>query len=154
MGDVAASRRVVVTGMGVVTPIGKTVAELWASMKEGRSAIAPIERFFQNDPHFLKVPSDIPNFDLGIRIAAQITDFNHKGRLRHFKRDKLILFADRYTLFAAAAADEALGQAGLAYPLPDANRSACIIGSARPASPTWKSPIATSSSSSSRRPTR
>jgi nodulation protein E len=130
MGDVAASRRVVVTGMGVVTPIGKTVAELWAGVREGRSAIAPIERFFQNDPHFLKVPSDIPNFDLGIRIAAQITDFNHKARLRHFKRDKLILFADRYTLFAAAAADEALAQAGLAYPLPQANRSACIIGSA------------------------
>lgn len=116
--------------MGVVTPIGKTVGEFWTGVKEGRSAIARIERFFQNDPHFLKVPADIPGFDLGIRIAAQITDFNHKARLRHFKRDKLILFADRYTLFAAAAADEALGQAGLAYPLADPYRAACIIGSA------------------------
>lgn len=130
MGDLAASRRVVVTGMGVVTPIGKTVGDFWASVKEGKSAIAPIERFFQNDPHFLKLPSDIPNFDLDVRIAAQITDFNYKARLRHFKRDKLILFADRYTLFAAAAADEALKQAGLAHPLADPNRAACIIGSA------------------------
>jgi nodulation protein E len=116
--------------MGVVTPIGKTVDAFWEGVREGRSAVAPIERFFQNDPHFLKVPADIPSFDLGIRIAAQITDFNHKARLRHFKRDKLILFADRYTLFAAAAADEALAQAGLAHPLPDPGRAACIIGSA------------------------
>jgi nodulation protein E len=130
MGELAASRRVVVTGMGVVTPIGKTVGDFWSSVKEGRSAIAPIERFLQNDPHFLEVPSDIPGFDLDVRIAAQITDFDHKARLRHFKRDKLILFADRYTLFAAAAADEALGQAGLAYPFADPYRAACIIGSA------------------------
>ncbi len=116
--------------MGAVTSIGKTVGEFWAGVKEGRSGIAPIERFFQNDPHFLTVPSDIPNFDLDIRIAAQIKDFNHKARLRHFKRDKLILFADRYTLFAAAAADEAIKQSGLELPLENPYRAACIIGSA------------------------
>ena len=45
-------------------------------------------------------------------IAAQIKGFDYKARLRHSKRDKLILFADRYSLFAAAAADEAVKQSG------------------------------------------
>jgi nodulation protein E len=126
--DTGVSRRVVVTGMGAVTPIGHTVGELWAGMKEGRCAVGPIERFPQNDPHFL-VPSQIPDFDLGILIAAQIKAFDYRARLKHFKRDKLIMFADRYSLFAAAAADEAVKQSGLVIPFASPYRVACIIGS-------------------------
>ena len=129
MADSGTSRRVVVTGMGVVTPIGQTVADFWEGMKQGKSGVGPIERFFQNDPHFL-LPSQIENFDLEILIAAQIKAFDYKARLRHFKRDKLILFADRYSLFAAAAADEAVKQAGLEVPFENPYRAACIIGSA------------------------
>jgi nodulation protein E len=115
--------------MGVVTPIGQTVADFWEGMKQGKSGVGPIERFFQNDPHFL-LPSQIENFDLEILIAAQIKAFDYKARLRHFKRDKLILFADRYSLFAAAAADEAVKQAGLEVPFENPYRSACVVGSA------------------------
>lgn len=129
MADSGTSRRVVVTGMGVVTPIGQTVADFWEGMKQGKSGVGPIERFFQNDPHFL-LPSQIENFDLEILIAAQIKAFDYKARLRHFKRDKLILFADRYSLFAAAAADEAVKQAGLEVPFENPYRSACVVGSA------------------------
>jgi nodulation protein E len=123
------SRRVVVTGTGAVTAIGHSVADCWEGMRQGRCGVAPIERFYQNDPHFLTA-KQIENFDLGVCIAAQIKAFDYRARLKHFKRDKLILFADRYSLFAAAAASETIAQAGLRVPLADPYRAACIIGSA------------------------
>src|SRR5690606_11900722 len=49
--------------------------------------------------------------------------------LRGAKRDKIIMHADRYSWFAAAAADEAVKQSGLEMPLADPYRAACIIGS-------------------------
>ena len=110
-----AKRRVVVTGTGVVTAIGTTVAEFWAAMKEGRCGVSELGGF--------------PLEDLKILIAAQIKDFDHKARLKHFKRDKIILHADRYSWFAAAAADEAVKQSGLEMPGADPYRTACIIGS-------------------------
>jgi nodulation protein E len=109
------SRRVVVTGMGVVTPIGQDVPSFWAGVQEGRCGVGPVGGF--------------PLDDLKILIAAQVKDFDHKARLKHFKRDKLILHADRYSWFAAAAADEAMKQSGLPTPLENPYRSACIVGS-------------------------
>ncbi|MEL6298751.1 MAG: beta-ketoacyl-[acyl-carrier-protein] synthase family protein [Pseudomonadota bacterium] len=108
-------RRVVVTGLGAVTPIGTTVDELWASVKEARCGVSELGGF--------------PLEDLKILIAAQIKDFDHKARLKHFSRDKIILHADRYSWFAAAAADEAIKMAGLEVPFVDPYRTACIIGS-------------------------
>jgi nodulation protein E len=129
MADAGSSRRVVVTGIGVVTPIGHTVAEFWEAMKLGKSGVGPIERFFQNDPHFL-LPSQIEGFDLKIGVAAQIKGFDYRARLKHSKRDKIILFADRYSLFAAAAADEAIKQSGLEVPFKEPYRAASVVGSA------------------------
>jgi nodulation protein E len=106
---------VVVTGLGAVTSIGTTVPEFWAGMKEGKSGVSALGGF--------------PLEDLKILIAAQIKDFNHKERLKHFKRDKLILHADRYSWFAAAAADEAVTQSGIEMPGANPYRTACIIGS-------------------------
>jgi nodulation protein E len=111
----AARPRVVVTGLGAVTSIGTTVPEFWAGMKEARSGVGELGGF--------------PVEDLKVLIAAQIKDFNHKERLKHFKRDKLILHADRYSWFAAAAADEAVKQAGMELPGANPYRVACIIGS-------------------------
>ena len=70
-----------------------------------------------------------PLEDLKILIAAQIKDFDPKARLKHFQRDKIVLHADRYSWFAAAAADEAIKQSGLPIPFDNGYRSACIIGS-------------------------
>jgi nodulation protein E len=120
---------VVVTGMGVVTPIGQTAADFWLGLKEGKSGVGPLDRFPQNEPHIL-LPSQIEGFDLKILIAAQVKSFDPKARLGHFKRDKLILHADRYTLFSAAAADEAVKQSGLELPFEAPHRVACIIGCA------------------------
>jgi nodulation protein E len=109
------SRRVVVTGMGAVTAIGATAADFWAGCRRGQLGVGPLGGF--------------PLEDLKILIAAQIKDFDHKARLKHFKRDKIILHADRYSWFAAAAADEAMRQSGLEVPFNDPYRAACIIGS-------------------------
>jgi nodulation protein E len=109
------SRRVVVTGMGAVTAIGATAADFWAGCRRGQLGVGPLGGF--------------PLEDLKILIAAQIKDFDHKARLKHFKRDKIILHADRYSWFAAAAADEAMRQSRLEVPFKDPYRTACIIGS-------------------------
>ncbi len=108
-------RRVVVTGLGAVTPIGCTVPEFWDGMQQSRCGVSDLGGF--------------PLDDLKILIAAQIKDFDHRARLRHFQRDKIILHADRYSWFAAAAADEAVKQAGLEVPFADPYRAACIVGS-------------------------
>ncbi len=108
-------RRVVITGTGVVTPIGTDVSEFWTSIKAGTCGVSELGGF--------------PLEDLKILIAAQIKNFDHKARLRHFKRDKIIMHADRYSWFAAAAADEAVKQSGLEVPFVDPYRTACIIGS-------------------------
>jgi nodulation protein E len=76
----------------------------------------------------LVLPGD-DHHDLKIQIAAQVKDFDAKGRLKTLKRDKLLPYADRYSQFAAAAADEAVTMAGLQRPFEDPYRVACIIGS-------------------------
>ena len=108
-------RRVVVTGMGVVTAIGTNVPDFWAGCREAKVGVGPLGGF--------------PLEDLKINIAAQIRDFDHKARLKGAKRDKIILHADRYSWFAAAASDEAVKQSGLTVPFENGYRTACIIGS-------------------------
>lgn len=115
MANANGARRVVVTGSGVVTPIGLTLDDTWTSMKAGKCGVTELEGF--------------PLEDLKIRIAAQIKNFDPKVRLKHFQRDKIVMHADRYSWFAAAAADEAVKQSGLEFPISDPYRSACIIGS-------------------------
>jgi len=106
-----AKRRVVVTGMGAVTPIGLDVHEMWASMQAGRCGVKPIENW--------------PLDDLYIKIAGEIRDFDPA---KHVKSRK-IQYGDRYSWFAGKAADEAWTQSGLANPYPEPYRAASIIGS-------------------------
>ena len=107
----------VVTGLGAVTPIGNTVPDFWGAMRRAQVGVGPLD-----------LPGD-DHHDLKIQIAAQVKDFDSKGRLRGLKRDKVLPYADRYSLFAAAAADEAVTMAGLERPFQDPYRVACIIGS-------------------------
>jgi nodulation protein E len=135
-----AGRRVVVTGFGVVTPIGTTVDEFWAGLKAGKSGVSALGGF--------------PLDDLKILIAAQIKDFDPKQRLKHFKRDRIITLADRYSWFAAAAATKlcACRASNCRKPIPIARRASSVRAPA--ASSHLKPPIATSSFSTSARPTR
>jgi len=115
MAEEKKKRRVVVTGMGVVTPIGQNVEDFWQGLHEARVGVSAVGGF--------------PLEDLKILIAAQIKDFEPREHLRGFKRDKIIMHADRYSWFAAAAADQAVKQSGLEVPFVDPYRTACIIGS-------------------------
>jgi nodulation protein E len=91
------------------------VTDFWNGLKQGRSGIGPVE--------------GVELYNLKIRIAGQIKDFDHGERLKHWQRDKTILFSDRFSWLAAAAADEAIKQSSLEVPFKRARRVACVIGS-------------------------
>jgi 3-oxoacyl-[acyl-carrier-protein] synthase II len=88
-------RRVVVTGMGLVTPLGNDVATTWANAMAGRSGVRTIEAF---DPS-----------RLSSRVAGEVRDFDPSGLLDR----KELRRTDRYVQFGLIATREALDQAGL-----------------------------------------
>jgi 3-oxoacyl-[acyl-carrier-protein] synthase II len=104
-------RRVVVTGVGLVTALGTGTEETWKGLCEGRSGISHITRFDA---------TDFPT-----RIAAEVTDFDP---LRWFdKRD--LKKMDYFIYYAVAAADYAMKQAGLEITSDLAERTGVFIGS-------------------------
>lgn len=88
-------RRVVITGLGMVSPLGLTAAESWAAAREGRCGIGPIPQFD---------PSALP-----CTLAAEVKDFDPSGVLDRREVRKVARFAQ----FALAAAAEALAGSGL-----------------------------------------
>ena len=104
-------RRVVVTGFGMVTPIGLDSNETWASMKEGKCGVGRIENF--------------PLDDLYIHIAGEIKGFDPAKHVT----SKKIQYGERYSWFAGRAAEEAWAMSGLPTPYNNPYRSCCIIGS-------------------------
>lgn len=95
MTGVAGRRRVVVTGMGMVTPLGNDVASTWAGLVAGRSGVRTIESF---DPS-----------RLASRMAGEVRGFDASGVLDR----KELRRTDRYIAFGLVAAREALDAAGL-----------------------------------------
>lgn len=104
-------RRVVVTGMGAITPIGNTVEEFWNSIKEEKVGIGPITKF--------------DTTDYKVKIAAEVKDFVAKDRM-DFKASKRM---DTFSQYAVVAAKEAFEQAGLDMEKEDPYRVGVIIGS-------------------------
>lgn len=105
-------RRVVVTGMGAITPVGNDVATTWRSLIEGKSGTAPITKF------------DASKFS--VRFAAEVKGFNP---LDHMDR-KEAKRADPYTQYAVAGARQAMTDAGLVERNGmDPDRIGVIIGS-------------------------
>src|SRR5687768_11303300 len=105
------THRVVITGMGTVNPVGKTVQETWDAISNGRSGIAPITNFDTTD-YLVKVAGEVKNFD-----PAQYMDAKEARR------------RDRYEQFATAAAKEALAHSGLEITDANADRVGVLIGS-------------------------
>jgi nodulation protein E len=103
-------QRVVITGMGCVSPLGLTAIATWQAMREGRSGIAPLTGLDASD---LRTP-----------VAAQI-----KGYVagEHFDEKRLVLL-DPVSQYALVAAREALAQAGLRCEGEAAERAAVVIG--------------------------
>ena len=88
-------RRVVITGMGALTPIGNNLSEFWQGLKEGKSGAAPIT-YFDCSEFKTKFACELKNFD----------------PLNFFDR-KEIKKLDRFTQYALVSTDEAINDSGL-----------------------------------------
>lgn len=104
-------RRVVVTGMGAITPIGLSVDEFWASIKEQKIGFAPITGF------------DTEGYKC--HIAAEVKGFAGKDYMDFKSAKRMELFSQ----YAMAAAKEALEDSALDMEQEDAYRVGCSIGS-------------------------
>ena len=104
-------RRVVITGMGTVNPIGNSVEETWQSVQEGRCGIGPITHFDTTD-FKVKLAAEVKNFDAEAIIGA-----------KDAKR------MDPYTQYAFAAALEAMEDSGLDMEQENRARAGCIVSS-------------------------
>lgn len=104
-------RRVVVTGMGAITPIGNTVEEFWKNIKAGKVGIGPITRFDTTD-YKVKIGAEVKDFQ-----PAEYMDFKSAKRMELFSQ------------YAVAAALQAREQAGLRMEEEDPYRVGVIIGS-------------------------
>ena len=105
-------RRVVVTGMGAITPVGNDVATTWRSLIEGKSGTAPITKF------------DASTFP--VRFAAEVKGFDPLNYMERKEAKR----ADHYTQYAVAGARQAMTDAGLVERNGmDPDRIGVIIGS-------------------------
>ena len=105
------AERVVITGTGLVTPVGLDVGETWNNLLAGKSGAAPITKF---DPSRLQV-----------RFACEVKRFDPLAYLERKEAKRMDLFAQ----FAVAAADQAIRQAGLEGKFPAPERTGVVIGS-------------------------
>jgi len=105
------SKRIVVTGLGAVTPVGNSVHEFWTSLKAGNSGTGPITLFDASE--------------YTSRIAAEVKglDFTKFVEVKEVNR------TDRFILFALAAAHEAMLDSGLDLNTLDRERCGVMIGS-------------------------
>jgi 3-oxoacyl-[acyl-carrier-protein] synthase II len=103
-------RRVVVTGLGALTPVGNDVPTMWANLLAGKSGAGPITQF------------DTSNFKT--KFACEVKDFDPMAVVG--KKDARRM--DRYTHFAVAVAQQALGDSGLSVTADNAPRIGVMIG--------------------------
>lgn len=103
--------RVVVTGLGAVSPVGNTAADYWRSLITGVSGIGPITISAEPEKLFQKTAAEVKGFD----------------PLEHFD-ERQIPTLDRVSQFAVVAAREAIVQANITFDMPLSVRTACIIG--------------------------
>ncbi len=104
-------RRVVVTGLGAVTPIGNNVGQFWESIKKGMVGIGPITKF---DASQYKV-----------KMAAEVKDFSPKDYMDPKSAKRMELFSQ----YAVAAAKEAFDDSKLDMAKEDPYRAGVIVGS-------------------------
>lgn len=107
------STQVVVTGLGVISPIGIGVSEFWKAALDGRSGVSAITGF---DP--------FPMDGYRSKVAAQIHDFSPERYLDTIQAERV----DRYAQFALVAVKEALADSGLQMPRENPHRVGVIVG--------------------------
>lgn len=94
-----AENRVVITGVGLVTPLGNDTATTWQALLEGRSGAGPITQFEATEDYATRIACEVKGFDPGRYLDA-----------KEVKRN------DRFVQFAVAVAEEAMTHAGLGTP--------------------------------------
>ncbi len=105
-------RRVVVTGLGAITPVGNDVAATWRALVAGQSGAGPITKF------------DASTFP--VRFACEVKGFDPSQYMDRKEAKR----ADPYTQYAVSAAVQAMNDAGLAqHPIEDPDRIGVIVGS-------------------------
>ena len=104
-------RRVVITGMGAVTPVGNCVPDFWAAIRAGRCGIGPITRF------------DVSGYKAS--LAAEVKDFHPESVLDR----KELRHMDLFTQYAMVAAHEAMADSGLDMEREDAARCGTDVSS-------------------------
>ena len=104
------NKRAVITGIGVVTPLGNSLEAFWSNLLEGKSGVGPITHFDTKD--------------YTSTIAAEVKDFNPKDFVAHKEARRM----DRFTHFALAATAMAVENAGLNIDKINRDRSAVILG--------------------------
>lgn len=104
-------RRVVVTGLGAITPVGNSVDSFWNSIKEGKNGINNISLF--------------DTTDFKVKMAAEVKDFKPEDYLNKKECKRM----DRYTQFALIASNEAIKDSGLNMEEVDKDRVSIIFGS-------------------------
>ena len=105
------NRRVVVTGMGAITPIGNSVEEFWNGIKEGKTGFGPIT-YFDTADYRCKLAAEVKDFD-----PAQYMDKKSARRMEQFCQ------------FAVAAAGQAITDEGLTMEQEDPYMVGCSVGS-------------------------
>ena len=105
------NNRVVITGLGLITPLGNDVPTTWDALVAGRSGVGPITHFDA---------SEYPT-----RIAAEVTEFDPEALFGRREARRM----DRFTQFAVAAAGQALDDAGVTVSKDNAHRIGAVIGS-------------------------
>ena len=104
------NRRVVITGMGVISPIGNTIAEFWEALCAGKSGIETITRF------------DITDFST--KIAGCVDDFDPEDYMERRAARRM----DRFTQFAMAATHMAMEEAAFDMDKLDKERFGVVLG--------------------------
>lgn len=105
------NRKVVVTGMGVISPIGNTLDDFWTALLDGKSGAGPITRF------------DVSDYPA--RIAAEVKDFDASKYIEK-KESRRMDISEQYAIAAAVQATE---HAGLNLDSLDLDRCGVVIGS-------------------------
>lgn len=105
------NRRVVITGMGAITPIGNSVEEFWNGIKEGKTGFGPIT-YFDTADYRCKLAAEVKDFD-----PTQYMDKKSARRMEQFCQ------------FAVAAAGQAIADAGLIMEQEDPYMVGCSVGS-------------------------
>ncbi len=104
-------KRAVITGTGVVSPVGNTTDDFWNSLKEGKNGIGPITRFQLTD-------------EFKVTLAAEVKDFDATQYIDKRKAKRMALFAQ----YAMVGAIQALSESGLNVSEEDPYRLGAIIG--------------------------